>query len=151
MRIWRISPSQYVETAFTGIGASLRPGRWNSQGKYMVYCSSSLSLAMLEMRAYTQTNPTDKVIIPADMDDTVSREVIEVSSLPENWKTVPHPREVKEIGDLWLDQQRSVVLVVPSAVNEDENNYLLNPAHPDFSRIVILPPRPGLFDSRLFN
>ena len=34
--------------------------------------------------------------------------------------------------------------IVPS-----ERNYLLNPAHPDFSRIRFFPPRPFAFDRRL--
>ena len=41
------------------------------------------------------------------------------------------------------------MLEVPSAVVADEHIYLLNPAHPDFARIVADPPALFHFDPRL--
>jgi RES domain-containing protein len=41
------------------------------------------------------------------------------------------------------------VLAVPSAVIPQENNYLLNPAHPDFKQIRITRPSPFSFDPRI--
>ncbi len=43
------------------------------------------------------------------------------------------------------------MLEVPSAVVADEHIYLLNPAHPDFARIVADPPALFHFDPRLFR
>jgi RES domain-containing protein len=40
-------------------------------------------------------------------------------------------------------------LSVPSAVIPKERNYILNPAHPDFARIVFASPEPFDFDDRL--
>ena len=45
--------------------------------------------------------------------------------------------------------QRSAVLEVPSAVVEHDSNYLLNPAHPDFSWIFVGDPKSFAFDERL--
>ena len=39
--------------------------------------------------------------------------------------------------DDWISRGSSVVLRVPSAVIENENNYLINPAHTDFKKLVI--------------
>ncbi len=63
------------------------------------------------------------------------------------------PRELtsQELGDWWIDSKASAVLEVPSAVVADEHNYLLNPAHPDFARIVADPPALFHFDARLFR
>ena len=41
------------------------------------------------------------------------------------------------------------MLEVPSVIVEREGNYLLNPAHPDFSSSVIGEPEPFTFDVRL--
>jgi RES domain-containing protein len=46
---------------------------------------------------------------------------------------------------------RSAVLRVPSAVVHVEANYILNPAHADFSRIEIGEPRPLDLDVRLVS
>lgn len=52
--------------------------------------------------------------------------------------TTPVPEgETSKIGDAWIESGRSVVLSVPSAVVSIERNVLLNPTHPDMSRIQI--------------
>jgi hypothetical protein len=43
------------------------------------------------------------------------------------------------------------VLRVRSAVIADEFNFLLNPEHPDFKKIVGEQPVPFVFDGRLFH
>ena len=57
----------------------------------------------------------------------------------------------RALGDAWLDREPSAVLKVRSAVVPEEWNYLLNPRHPDFSRIVVHQPEPFVFDERLFQ
>jgi RES domain-containing protein len=72
--------------------------------------------------------------------------------LPENWSTL-NPREqskTRSLGDEWVKQQRSAILGVPSVV-AGERNYVLNPGHPDFSRIGFTDPIPFHFDTRLFR
>jgi RES domain-containing protein len=49
----------------------------------------------------------------------------------------------------WLGAVPTAVLCVPSAVIPMEWNYLLNPVHPDFSRIRVHAPKPFEFDSRM--
>ncbi len=55
------------------------------------------------------------------------------------------------LGDWWIETQESAVLEVASAVVPDEHNYLLNPAHPEFTRIGTDPPALFHFDLRLFR
>jgi RES domain-containing protein len=57
----------------------------------------------------------------------------------------------QDLGDWWIDSRESAVLEVPSAVVAGEHNYLLNPAHPDFARIIAGPPALFHFDPRLFR
>ncbi|MFK7988181.1 MAG: RES family NAD+ phosphorylase [Sandaracinaceae bacterium] len=51
----------------------------------------------------------------------------------------------------WAAGLSSAVLSVPSAVVPEERNYLVNPVHPDFGRIVTAPPVPVTYDPRLFT
>jgi RES domain-containing protein len=78
------------------------------------------------------------VPIPVDIpEDTLS--VLNIKDLPTNWKEDPAPASTKAIGDTWATDLASVVLQVPSAVVDTEHNFLINPAHPDFSKLRIGP------------
>ncbi len=133
-----------------GRGARLYGGRWNSPGTRMVYTSSTISLAVLEVLVHLQKAGllSSYSLISASFDDAFV-ERLERSRLPDGWRTYPAPSELQRIGDEWVRSQRSVVLDVPSVIVERESNYLLNPAHPDFSSVVIGEPEPFTFDERL--
>ena len=65
---------------------------------------------------------------------------LEVAKVPSDWRNYPHPISTKRYGDDWVRSNRSLILGVPSAVNPLEFNYLINPEHPNFSRIEIQKP-----------
>lgn len=147
---WRIVKSRHASTAFDGEGARLYGGRWNRLGTRMVYTSSTISLAVLEVLVHLQeaSSLSSYSLISADFDDALV-ERLDHSMLPDGWRTYPAPSELQRIGDEWVRSQRSAVLEVPSVIVVRESNYLLNPAHPDFSSVVIGEPEPFTFDERL--
>lgn len=61
---------------------------------------------------------------------------VEASALPADWRTLGTRDALQAIGRAWLEKGSSAVLAVPSAVVPAERNYLLNPHHRDFARIV---------------
>lgn len=71
------------------------------------------------------------------------------SDLPANWRSDPAPHALKQLGDTWMASQASAVLRVPNVIIDTESNYLLNPAHRDFSRVQIGRARPFRLDPRL--
>ncbi|MGH7658044.1 MAG: RES family NAD+ phosphorylase, partial [Gemmatimonadales bacterium] len=75
--------------------------------------------------------------------------VVPASSLPGNWRNYPPSPETQAIGDLWIAEQRSLILRVPSAIIEAESNFLINPAHPEFRSVNISAPVPFELDLRL--
>jgi RES domain-containing protein len=147
---WRIVKSRHASTAFDGEGARFYGGRWNSAGTTMVYTSSTISLAVLEILVLLQEVSllSSYSLISASIDDAFV-ERLDHSVLPDGWRAYPAPSELQRIGDEWVRSQRSAVLEVPSVIVERESNYLLNPAHPDFSSVVIGKPEPFTFDVRL--
>jgi len=147
---WRIVKSRYARTAFDGEGARLYGGRWNSPGTRMVYTSSTISLAVLEVLVHLQEASllSSYSLVSVSFDDALI-ECLDRSRLPDGWRTFPAPSELQRIGDEWVLSQRSAVLEVPSVIVERESNYLLNPAHPDFSSVVIGEPESFTFDERL--
>ena len=119
-------------------GARLYGGRWNSPGIAMVYTAGSVSLATLELLVHldnTSVLPSFS-ICPVDFDDSLV-ELCDPATLPTDWNQSPPPTSLRTIGDDWISRGSSVVLRVPSAVIENENNYLINPAHPGFKKLVI--------------
>ncbi len=60
-----------------------------------------------------------------------------------------HPARTRAFGDAWLATARTAVLSVPSAIIPEEVNLLLNPLHPDFSRVIVAVQAPFNFDDRL--
>ena len=136
LRVWRLC--KRAHSAFDGEGARLAGGRWNRRGTRMIYTSGSLSLAALEILVHCEPSllPADLVAIPADIPASIAVEPIDESRLPSDWHRMPPPDALAELGSGWLAAARSPVLSVPSAVVPRERNYLLNPEHPEFERIV---------------
>jgi len=89
------------------------------------------------------------IYIEAELPDTLGIQTVELSVLPSDWSAAVAPASTKEIGGIWVRENKTAVLSVPSAVVTHERNYLLNPAHPDFARIRFGSPMPFVFDPRL--
>lgn len=151
--VWRITSSRYAERAFDGEGARLYGGRWNHPGTAVAYCSATLSLAVLEYFVHLEPDlaPPDLVTAAAELPVGLSIETLEIEALPPDWRTYPAPEKLKDLGTGWIRSGRTAVLLVPSAVIPHEMNVLLNPAHPDFSRITPLQAQPFSFDPRMWK
>jgi RES domain-containing protein len=115
-----------------------------------VYTAESRALASLEVLVHTEDTQVlaaiDWIAIPVSFD----QEVIEIpGSLPADWHRLPAPQSTGQWGNRWVAEERSVVLRVPSVVVKGEFNYLINPRHRDFGRLVIGSALPFSFDPRL--
>ena len=141
IRAFRLCKTRHAAVAFTGEGARLNGGRWNSPGKAVVYTSSSLSLATLEVLVHLEdAEALENLFCWASLE--IPRQVVEMldaATLPSGWNRDESANITRAAGDAWLDSMRSAVLAVPSAVTPGEWNYLLNPSHPDFLQIRIAP------------
>ena len=147
---WRIVKQRLASTAFDGEGARLFGGRWNSPGERMVYTASSRSLATLEIVVHVaNTELLDSyVILSIEFPEKFVTE-LDIAQLPPNWRMSPAPVRLQEIGDDWLASKGSAIFAVPSAIIPEERNYLINPSHPDISRLDWSKPLIFAFDGRL--
>lgn len=148
----RIVRPQYAEDAFSGEGARIQGGRWNSRGHAVVYTASTVSLATLELLVHVSSQEwlREFAVVHCWFPEAIVEE-LDRSLLPEDWHAYPPPPRLQEIGNEWLESRASAVLAVPSAVIDTEMNYLINPEHPDFSSVDIGEPRPFVLDRRLFT
>ncbi|MBB5031467.1 RES family NAD+ phosphorylase [Prosthecobacter vanneervenii] len=147
LKAWRIVKEKHAATAFSGEGARLFGGRWNSPGVSLVYTSSTQALAVLESLVHLNPPVLFKyVVIPVEFDSTL---VETPPVLPPDWAEQPAPPSTQALGDHWARESRSAILQLPSVIIPAEPNYLLNPTHPDFRKIAIGKPVPFSFDPRL--
>lgn len=149
IEVWRIVKQKYTASAFDGEGARINGGRWNHDGISMVYTSSSLSLAALELFVNLDRPPhVHLVAIPAYLPkECVIKHSI---PLPEGWNTYPASNMSKDIGTRWIENAASAVLQLPSVIIPSEFNYLLNPNHSDFKKITLGSPSVFSFDQRMW-
>jgi RES domain-containing protein len=148
MLLYRITNAKYAND-LSGNGARLYGGRWNSEGRAMVYLASSRSLAVLESLAHlSPTNlPDDIFMLIIEVADDFME--VNIKTLPDNWNEYPEPNILKQIGNSLLQKNEHLLLKVPSAIVKEEFNYLMNPLHPKAMEVTIISKSPFLFDRRL--
>jgi RES domain-containing protein len=152
LRAWRLVKTRYSANAFDGEGARLYGGRWSSQGVRVAYGSESVALATLEVLAHLSTTTVLGSYSLASIRFPEALVVsLDAASLPAAWRTYPPPPEVQALGDQWVSAAGSAVLRVSSGIVPDSNNYLFNPEHPDFARMVVDAPEPYVWDPRVLR
>ena len=149
---WRIVRASRANTAFTGEGPWRYGGRWNSPGVHVVYVSEHQSTAAFEVFANRVPFILEEKYKAFHLEwpDGLT-EIFPAKKLPTNWRVTPPPSETMEIGDRWVQERRSAVLALPSAISPADTNFLLNPKHPAFKSIHIHPPIDYSFNPRLLG
>jgi RES domain-containing protein len=151
VRVWRIASAAHA--TFDGDGARRYGSRWTPRGLPAVFTSETVSLAALERFVNTDPDlaPARLVTIAVDIEANIAIETVTVADLPADWRRYPAPPTLAMIGERWLRSLASAVLSVPSVVIPNERNFVLNPTHPDFVRLVINPAEPFSFDPRMWK
>jgi RES domain-containing protein len=130
MRFWRVATGP--NWGLDGEGARLYGGRWNSEGVAVVYASTHLSLAVLEVLVHVPPHlwPETAQAFSINVPDSVA-----IDRLGDPASGPRSPDECKAFGDLWITTGAAHAIIVPSvvipvamgAVPTDEANALLNP------------------------
>jgi RES domain-containing protein len=147
---WRIVKEKHARTAFSGEGARIYEGRWNSAGVRVVYCSQNLALAALEILVHTQPlmmrEKWRAFRVSWSEEMMISREL---AKLPKDWNAQPPGVASKALGNEWVRSGHSAVLALPSVIIPLERTFLLNPQHRDFTKIKIKQAGDFILDQRL--
>jgi RES domain-containing protein len=151
--VFRVLRAAYARTPFDGEGAYRYGGRWSSPGARLVYTSEHQSLAMLEYFVHLDPEdaPDDLGLATADVPDNLSRQRLHAPSFPAHWRDTPAPPELAQIGDEFVNKAETCLLLVSSALAVNENNWLINPQHPEFKKIALQAPEPLRYDPRMFR
>jgi RES domain-containing protein len=151
--LWRIAPDtkEYLADDMTGGGAKTSGGRWNRPGTPMLYTSGSIALSMLETFAHHNAAklPLNRFLVRIDVPDPVwaAADRSLWGNLPVGWNAIPDSKTSHDIGEDWVADGKSALLMVPSVIVEEEANVLINPLHRDAASITATKVRPCYYHS----
>jgi len=146
---YRIADSRYP--IFSGDGAQRIGGRCNIVGRSVIYAFQNLSCAMLELRVHLNGLPLPDThkYIKITSSSAVSTEELSLRVF-QSWD-VSSDANSKKYGNNWLEEKRSLILIVPSIVIPQEKNIIINPNHQEFKKLEASKPRSMAWDKRLFS
>jgi RES domain-containing protein len=153
--LWRIGTDTraYEAHDMSGTGAKKGGGRWNDVGVAMVYAASSRALACLETFVHLNAGglPLNRYLVEIAVPDDIwaAAEVADPTALAVGWDAEPAGAVSVSVGSNWAASKRSALMLVPSVIIPEEQNALINPAHPDAPRITARKFRKWLYDPRL--
>jgi RES domain-containing protein len=150
LKVYRLVSSRFPD-GLSAEGARLNGGRWNSKGVPVLYCATSESLAMLELRVHApHPYPRDRLRFVIEVPDDAVQE-LHLAVLPRGWNKLPPSPASKHLGDEWVTSAASLGLLVPSVIASEERNLLLNPAHARFREVRVLKKSRVRMDMRLYE
>lgn len=144
MKLYRIASRNHK--IYSGLGAAIVGGRWNSIGQEVVYAATSLSGAKLELLAHIGFK-----CIPRNygfVEITIPDELI-VTKYPR--KAPPKLETSKAWGDKWLLSKPTAVALLPSAASPGELIAMINPAHKAAVKILVSDEQLVKWDKRHFG
>jgi RES domain-containing protein len=152
MIVYRLSKQAYCND-LSGYGAEKTGGRWNSKGVAVLYTAASRALAVVEIAVHTPFGiiPTDYYLTTIEIPDDVDILKVNIPDISANWNRHPFTKATQLIGDNFIKSNSYLILQVPSATVIGDHNYLINPRHPDFSKVRIKSTELFEFDARLFR
>lgn len=137
MEVFRICKANHAEQ----LAASGSINRWNKAGQQVIYAGSSRSLSTLELVVHKNSITSSisyKVMVISIADDDALITQIHLNDLPDSWQKLAAYPVLQAIGSDWYENQRSLILKVPSAIIPREYNYVINTEHPEFKNQVRL-------------
>jgi RES domain-containing protein len=149
MILYRLTNGEYIKD-LSGTGSKLYGGRWNSAGINAIYTTENISLAVLEILVHIKRykQPLNYHLVFIEIPGTFSPAVIIKEKLKRNWKDDIAYSQF--MGDEFLKSTNELLLKVPSAIVDQENNFIINPKHPGISKIKITASKIFEFDERLY-
>lgn len=160
MRAWRTYPHTAAYALAPGFdpldGAGGREvaNRWNEAGNPVIYASATASLAALETIANLDRLGAfgERTIIEIELQDDVERVSLETTLRLREDAPAEDPEELtREFGTRWLRERRSLALIAPSFVMPNDDNVLINPAHPSARSLKVLRKDRVRLDQRLLR
>lgn len=117
----------------------------------MVYASTSLALAAIELFVHLEPNqaPGDLFSISAELPKGEPALRWDEALLPAKWWSDEFA-PMRELGDAWIRDNQSLAVLAPSVPIRSEWNILVNPLHSGIGDVKVEAAQPFVFDARMF-
>lgn len=142
MILWRIASFATLD----GLGGLRFSARWHTEGRRIVYAADHPASALLELLVHT-----DRALLPKSYQllkiEVQGKIRAELALPPRGWSGKLSVS--RNIGDRWLQSNKTLLLEVPSAILPDVFHTLINPIHPDAQFLKILAVQHVPLDARL--
>lgn len=150
MIVYRFCNQRYYND-LSGNGARLYGGRWNEKGLPALYTSSSISLSLLEVLVNAQdiSSLQRLSLMRVDVPTHLEPSVYKTTRLKPGWQD--DFDYTRWIGSEFLRKNEQLFIECPSAIVNEEQNFMLNPLHKNYNEIKILTSKDFVFDARLFK
>ena len=147
MEVFRIVRQEYANSLY----ASGRSNRWNYEGEKVIYTAGSRSLACLENVVHSSGEALQQIftVMVIYVPDELSIAAIHREDLPQDWHRTARYPSCQQLGSNWYKAQATSILRVPSAIIQQEHNYILNTQHTEYSNIRIIDQKMFSFDPRI--
>jgi RES domain-containing protein len=154
--VFRIGTNKATTLDSLPFGSALESGRWHrkpSDGLPVVYAGGSRAICQLEKWVHCNgIAPIGLLMLSLTLPKGAPLQAVTEGGalLPTDW--ISQPARTQDLGTAWRQAGSGLGLWVPSAVEPDERNLLLNPNHPAYRQIRIDVVRnPFFFDPRMFG
>lgn len=150
--LWRIGTNTpgYTANDMSGAGAKITGGRWNRPGTPMPYTAGTIALACLETLVHLKVGdlPLNRYLVSMEVPPAVWRKTESLVSPAKHvgWDALPAGMVSLELGEQWVRSKSSVLAVVPSVIV-----VLVNPEHPDITKLKVIKHEKWVYDHRLMK
>jgi RES domain-containing protein len=141
---YRLFRARYASADATG--ASIAGGRWKDKGIAILYASSTLSLACLEILVHIREArvPVDYAWVRIEIPEALMGPRLDPGDPADEARC-------RLLGSEWARNRLSAAVEAPSVIIPTEYNLLLHPGHPRFMEIGFSEPVRFRFDSKLLR
>jgi RES domain-containing protein len=149
MEVFRISKKNFAN--LEGVGGLFFSGRWHEKGNRVIYTSEHRSLAALEFLVHLSSVnliDNDFVIASIHIPDNIPVLELPKNILATGWNGPNYLPVTQNYGTNFLKDNKYMVLKVPSAIIDNEYNFIINPLSVDFYLCKIIDIKAFSFDKR---
>lgn len=149
MLVYRLTTEAYSKT-IDGEGAKKYGGRWNPEDYAMLYASSHISLAALEILVHNESRKflPNFILLDIELPKQETIKKIDIKNLKPDW--FYDMSYTQSIGKDFL-RSNLLIMQVPSIVINQEFNFLINPYHPNFKHVKVAARSNFSWDKRLLK
>ncbi|WP_046755032.1 RES family NAD+ phosphorylase [Kordia jejudonensis] len=151
MIVYRVCGSKYANDISGESSKRQRSNRWNSFGTPMLYTSDSPALCAVEIHQYLPPSfiPKNYSLLQIEVPDVEHLLVEDTFFKDEQW--IDQLLVTQKFGDFFIEKNEHLVMKVPSAMISSCFNYLINPMHKDFNKVIITNTKTFPMEGKLFK